>query len=68
MTGDVVEVTRWKLYPTFSRPGPTWRWAYSYSVNGAPAVDYGTGLASLRGMLRRKRPGCVIVEAWKGAA
>lgn len=64
---DEVLVTREKLYPTFSRPGPTWRWAYSYSVNGAPSVDYGTGLASLRGMLRRKFAGHVIVEEWKRA-
>lgn len=60
-----VRVTRWKLYPTFSRPGPTWRWAYSFSVNGAPAIEFGTGLVTLRRVLRQKYAGHVLVEDWK---
>lgn len=62
---DEVRVTRWKLYPTFSRPGRTWHWAYSYSVNGAPAIEFGTGLVTLRRVLKRKFVNHVIVEEWR---
>jgi hypothetical protein len=61
-----VLITRSRLYPEVARPGPAWRWTYEYAVNGAPAIGYGTGLASLRDMLRRKYGRRVrIVEGWK---
>lgn len=63
----VVTVERAKLYPTVATPGPAWRWAYAYSVDGGPRAQYGTGLASLRSMLKRHFPGARIVEAWAPA-
>jgi hypothetical protein len=61
-----VVLTRSQLYPEVARPGPAWQWCYAYAVNGAPAITYGTGLASLRDMLRRKFGRDVrIVESWK---
>jgi hypothetical protein len=56
-------ITRDKLYPAVSRPGPAWRWIYSYAVDGAP-VEYGTSLASLRGMLRRRFPAHTVRTGW----
>ncbi|MFJ4902943.1 DUF6011 domain-containing protein [Streptomyces sp. NPDC088727] len=62
----VVVLTRSKLYPEIARPGPAWRWSYNYTVNGGPNCQYGTGLTSLRDMLRRKFGRTVrIVEEWK---
>lgn len=60
----MITVTRSKLYPVVAQPGPAWRWNYSYQVNEDPAITYGTGLRSLREMLRRKFPGSKIVEDW----
>lgn len=59
-----IVITRAKLYPVVARPGPAWQWTYSYTVDGGPPRTYGTGLASLRRMLREKfgTPG---KEAWK---
>ncbi|MFI0967142.1 hypothetical protein ACH4S8_38010 [Streptomyces sp. NPDC021080] len=65
-----VVLTRAKLYPEVSRPGPAWTWSYSYAIGGAPAVGYGPGLSSLRDMLRTKfrATGVEIVEAWNTPA
>jgi hypothetical protein len=60
-----VRIFRSKLYPIVARPGPAWRWTYSYAVGDRPAVDYGTGLASLRGMLKRHFPGSAIQLDWQ---
>lgn len=60
---DVV-ITRAKLYPAVARPGPAWQWTYRYTVDGGPVCQYGTGLASLRRMLR-ERFGTPGKEAWK---
>lgn len=62
-----VVLTRHKLYPVVARPGPAWRWTYSYQVDNAPPLGYGTGLRSLREMVKRRYPGAVIHEAWKSA-
>ncbi|PPS89590.1 hypothetical protein [Streptomyces sp. MH60] len=63
-----VLITRHKLYPEVARRGPAWRWTYDYAVNGAAAIGYGTGLESLRDMLRSKYGRRVrIVEGWKTA-
>lgn len=59
-----IVITRAKLYPEVSRPGPAWQWSYHYTVDGGPNCQYGPGLASLRDMLRRKF-GTTGVEAWK---
>jgi hypothetical protein len=61
-----VVLTRSQLYPEVARPGPAWQWCYAYAVDGAPAITYGTGLASLRDMLRRKFGRSVVIEeSWK---
>lgn len=61
-----VVLTRSQLYPEVARPGPAWVWTYDYAVNGAPAIGYGPGLASLRDMLRHKfGRDVIIVESWK---
>jgi hypothetical protein len=62
-----VVLTRSQLYPEVARPGPAWQWCYAYAIDGAPAITYGTGLASCRDMLRQKYRGRVVefVEAWK---
>jgi len=63
-------ITRKQNFPSVARPGPAWRWVYSYSINGARPVEYGTGLASLRRMLREKfdvAPAS-ITEDWSAAA
>jgi hypothetical protein len=60
-----IVIKRYKLYPVVSRPGPAWQWTYDYYVDGGPVCQYGTGLASLREMLKRKFPGATIVEIWK---
>jgi hypothetical protein len=61
-----IEITREKLYPTSGRSARiAWKWTYSYAIDGAPAIEYGTHLASLRGMLKRKYAGARIVESWK---
>lgn len=65
----VITVSRARLYPVVALPGPTWRWTYAYEVEGDPVVkQYGTGLASLRSMLKCHFPGCTIVESWKAGA
>ncbi|MDH6141129.1 hypothetical protein P3T35_003142 [Kitasatospora sp. GP30] len=62
-----VVITRSQLYPEVARPGPAWRWTYDYTVDGGPVCQYGTGLASLRRMLREKfgARNVDIVETWK---
>ena len=64
MSEHNVVISRAKLYPEVARPGPAWRWSYTYSVDGGPRCQYGPGLASLRDRLRRKY-GTPGVEAWK---
>ena len=59
-----IRITRAQLYPCVARPGPAWRWTYSYDVDGRHC-QYGTGLASLRDMLKRKYPGRPVIESWK---
>ena len=43
-TTGTITLHRSKLYPEVSRPGPAWRWTYSYTVDNAHAVEYGTHL------------------------
>jgi hypothetical protein len=62
---QTVKIQRAKLYPTVSRPGPAWLWTYRYSVDGAPYAEYGTGLTSLRSMLKRYFKDAKIIEEWK---
>ena len=64
MGNHTVMITRAKLYPVVARPGPAWRWSYSYSIDGASAIGYGTGLASLRDMLRHKLGKARITTDW----
>lgn len=59
-----IRITRAKLYPVVSRPGPAWRWTYSYSVDGAAEHEYGTGLQSLRSMLRRNFKDAEVIVSW----
>lgn len=40
------------------------RWLYSYSIDDAPAIQYGTHLGSLRGMLNRRCRGATVVAEW----
>lgn len=43
-----------------------WVWTYDYQIDDGPAIGYGTGLASLRAMLRQKFGRDVtVVEDWK---
>lgn len=63
-TPNVVRITRAKLYPEVARPGPAWVWSYNYYVNGGPVCQYGTGIAELRNLIRRKY-GVKGVETWK---
>jgi hypothetical protein len=65
MAISTIVVTRAKLYPSVARPGPAWRWTYSYATDNAAPVDYGTHLASLRGMLKRRYPGATVVCEWQ---
>ena len=62
-----VVITRSQLYPEVAHPGPAWRWSYDYTVDGGPLCQYGTGLTSLRRMLREKfgARNVDIVETWK---
>lgn len=62
---QTIRIERYKLYPVVSRPGPAWQWAYDYRIDGGPNCQYGTGLASLRSMLKRRFPKAEIVESWK---
>lgn len=62
-----IKITReWVQVVSFRRSRLCW--AYSYAINAGrpPAVEieYGTSLAELRDMLRRRRPGEKIVQAW----
>lgn len=63
-----IRIERGKLYPSVSRPGPAWLWTYTYSIDGGPVSLYGTGLASLRRMLREKYAEATVIEAWKANA
>lgn len=62
---QIVTITRDKLYPV---PGRSyrfaWKWLYSYAIDNASAVEYGTDLASLKGMLRRKYPQARLITVW----
>lgn len=61
-----VHVTRAPMVP--ARPGGRCaRWHYSYSVDGGPAVGYGTHLASLRDLLRRHFPAATVTTGWATA-
>lgn len=62
-----ITITRDRLYPAASRPGPAWRWTYGYAIDGAAPVGYGTGLASLRSALRKFHPAAIVTCAWDGA-
>lgn len=77
----VVTITRAKQYPVVARPGPAWRWTYSWTADNdghlvtmpdgrvANGGSYGPGLGSLVDMLRRKFGRDVtIVKAWERAA
>jgi hypothetical protein len=63
----VVRIERAKQYATPGRNARfAWKWIYSYSVNGGPAVTYGVDLGSLRAMLRRHLGrNATITETWK---
>ena len=61
-----VRITRSRLEPVPGRAlRVAWRWIYRYSVDGAPTVEYGTSLASLRERLHRKFPTAKIVKDWE---
>ena len=76
-----ITIKRDRQYPAVARRGPAWRWVYSYSTpvdvtwpDGRPGprageyITYGTGLADLRSMLRRKYGrDAQITETWKAA-
>lgn len=63
---NAIVITRAKLYPVAARPGPAWLWSYHYTVDNGSVCQYGTGLASLRQMLKRKfGSDAVITETWK---
>lgn len=62
-----VLILREKLVPSpgsYSR-GPAWRWTYSYSVDGANPVEYGTGLTALRRLCRERWPSAEVICAWE---
>ena len=61
-----IRITRSRLEPVPGRAlRVAWKWTYDYSVDGAPPVQYGTSLASLRERLRRKFPTAEIVKDWE---
>jgi hypothetical protein len=63
----IVITRRWVQVVTYR--SSRWMFTYDYAFNAGrpPAVqtEYGTGLADLRRVLRRKYPDHSIVEAWK---
>lgn len=54
-----VHITRYR-YRT--RLGETW--AYNYTVDGGPRCQYGTGLSSLRALIRLKYPDATATTGW----
>jgi hypothetical protein len=61
-----VRITRSQLVPTPGRGyRAAWKWTYCYSVDGAPVLQFGTGLADLRSLLRRKYPTAKIIKNWE---
>ncbi len=59
-----IVLDRAKQYPVVSRPGPAWRWTYTYQLNDGAPIAYGTSLAGLRDLLRRKHPHAQVAQTW----
>lgn len=61
-----VTITRYVLNRHRVAPGErVLRYTYAYSVDGGPEIGYGTHLASLRDMLKRKFRGARVVSDWQ---
>jgi hypothetical protein len=61
----VIKISRDKLYPTPGRSyRVSWKWIYSYSIDGGTSIEYGTGLSSLTDMLKRKHRDALIEKGW----
>lgn len=58
-------ITRNKLYPCVARPGPAWRWVYTYTPDNGVPREYGTGITELRGFLKRTFPHASIATDWQ---
>lgn len=63
---QVVTVERFQLYPAGGgNYRSAWRWSYNYRIDGGALCQYGTGLKSLRSLLKDKFSGARVVESWK---
>jgi hypothetical protein len=60
-----IRVSRTQLYPQVAHPGPAWRWLYTYTADGGPRREYGTGLADTRRFLRKTFPNAAVIETWR---